>query len=408
METATLYELNEHLRRVIALNFEEPLWIRCEIGQVKESRGHYYFELVEKEPDGDTIRAQSSAVLWRSTHRTLSRKLGPVLNEILIDGVEVRINVRVDFHERYGLKLILEDVDPGFTMGNLEMQRREILETLHRENLIGCNARIPLPAVAQRIAILSNARAAGYHDFLNHLHENPYSYRFALDLYPVALQGNRVAREVTGALEEIGRVHTLYDCVIIIRGGGSRMDLAAFDNLDIGRAIATCPLPVITGIGHEIDKTVADVVAHAAVKTPTAAADLLVEVNAHFEGTVIRLLDRIAQHTQQRVALARQELKTSTVAMQYLPRQLLKTHRGWLEEVVPRIILGARNNLRTQKQQLAHLQDMMDALRPERILKRGYSITRMDGHIVKNASGLKSGDKLETQFSSGKISSTVE
>ncbi|MDX1408831.1 MAG: exodeoxyribonuclease VII large subunit, partial [Saprospiraceae bacterium] len=257
METFSLYELNEHIRRVIALNFEDPVWVRCEIAQIKEARGHHYLELIEKDDEGDQIKAQSAAVIWSRQISFIRRKCGDVVQQVLQAGVEIRIRVRVDYNERYGLKLMIEDLDPSYTLGNLELKRREVLQILHREGLIGKNATLPIPAVVQRIAVLSNRQAAGYQDFLHHLRSNAYAYRFELDLVPVAVQGQRVEAEVSRAIREISKAAGHYDCIVLIRGGGSRIDLSGFDNLEIGRAIGQCPLPVFTGIGHEIDQSVA-------------------------------------------------------------------------------------------------------------------------------------------------------
>ncbi|RKZ09334.1 exodeoxyribonuclease VII large subunit, partial [bacterium] len=284
MDTFSLLELNAHIRQVVALNFEQLIWVSCEISQARQSRGHHYLELVEKAEHSDDIRAQSSAVIWARTFSRIRKKCGDLIDDILQDGVEVRVQVRVDFHERYGLKLVIEDIDPSFTMGNLETRRREILETLQKKGLVEKNGLLPLPVVPQRIAVLSSEHAAGYHDFMQHLRENPYEYHFDTHLFPVALQGSSVEKEVVTALQSVAKAAVHYDCVAIIRGGGSRLDLSGFDNLAIGEAIAHCPIPVFTGIGHEIDQSVADIVANYALKTPTAVADAIIEMTATFEG----------------------------------------------------------------------------------------------------------------------------
>lgn len=408
MEAVSLYELNEYLRRVIALNFEAPIWVRCEISQIKNSRGHYYLDLVDKDADSDAVRARSGAVLWASTYRFLKRKIGSQLDNMLSDGVEVQIRIKVDFHEQYGLKLIIDDVDPAFTMGQVELRRREILLQLQRENILSKNSDIPLPVVAQRIAVLSSAGAAGYMDFIEHLRENPYGYQYSVDLYSVALQGMQVEQEVTDALLEINMVAEYYDCVVIIRGGGSRLDLAAFDSLEIGRAIANCPLPVITGIGHEIDQTVADAVAHAALKTPTAVADLLIEVNMHFEGVIQQTYDQLHQLARNKMQQYRQELETTSVALQYLPGQFLEEKSRRLDEITPRLNELSHGRVRHAKMQLSHISEMLEALDPKRILSRGFSITMKGGRIVRDASTLRGGDKLETTLAAGTVKSTVQ
>ncbi len=408
MDTFTLLELNAHIRQVVALNFEQLIWVSCEISQARQSRGHHYIELVQKAEHSDDIRAQSGAVIWARTYARISKKCGGVLEDILQDGVEVRVQVRVDFHERYGLKLVIEDIDPSFTMGNLETRRREILESLQKNDLVGKNGLLPLPIVPQRIAILSSDHAAGYHDFMQHLRENPYEYHFDIHLYPVALQGSSVEVEVVSALSEIKKVASHYDCVAIIRGGGSRLDLSGFDNLAIGEAIAHCPLPVFTGIGHEIDQSVADVVAHTSMKTPTAVADAIIEMTAEFEGAMDEAFDDITQIIESTVVQAKHDLHNAQTMLTFLPTQHVTAQHTFLDGIIPQLkrIAGVRINQFDQDIETAI--KVMRAVEPSNVLARGFSITRKNGKIVSGISDLNSGDKLQTEFQSGTIISTID
>ena len=407
METYSLLELNEYIRRVIALNFEEPIWVNCEISQAKQSRRHFYLDLVEKDTNSDTILAQSSAVLWSSKYGQLYRKFGDVLNEVLQDGVEVRIQIKVDFHERYGLKLVIEDVDPTYTMGNLELRRREILEELYQQGLTELNKTVPAPLVPQRIAVLSAETAAGYQDFMQHLRVNPYGYHFDVHLYPVAVQGQNVETEVVAALEEVGRVADHYDCVVIIRGGGSRLDLSGFDNFEIGKSIAHCPLPVFTGIGHEIDQSVADVVAHTSLKTPTAVADHLVELISNYEYEVDSTYQAILDVVSSRINKARSNLAQSVAILSYAPRHMISSRRTRLEDMLPRLVQLARTKVYRASLGIEKSEAIVKALEPKAVLARGFSITRVDGKTLIDPDSVATGTEITTELAKGRIISRV-
>ncbi len=407
MEAFSLFELNEHIRRVLALNFQDALWVRCEISQVKQSRGHYYLDLVEKVPDQDEILAQMSAVIWAKTAWVIQRKLKDVFDQLLQDGMEARLKVRVEFHERYGIKLIVEDIDPAFTLGNIELRRREIIETLSALGLIDQNGKLPLPLVVQRIAVLSAEQAAGYQDFKKHLLHNTSQYRYWIDLYPIAMQGGMVETELVKALEQIGHAQKHYDCVVIIRGGGSRLDLAAFDSLAIGKAIAGFPLPILTGIGHEIDHTVTDIVAHTSLKTPTAVADYFTERNTHFEQTVNGLYNEICQFGQQITRGHRVELKHIAELMRRAPRELLMRHRILLDQMIPVFRSTGRLFIQKHLDRIAHNLTLVDSLDPMSVLQRGYSITTKNGVHVRSSAEIANGDDIVTHLYQGQIQSTV-
>src|SRR5687768_100314 len=277
----SLLELNQYIRRVISLNFDQPLWIECEIGQASLSRGHWYLDLIQKE--NNVIAAQCQAALWANVYFYLKRKSPVPPEEILKQGMAVKLKVNVDYHERYGLKLIIEDIDTSFTIGVLEMQRQAILLEIKKRDLVRKNAQTHLPSVLQRLAIISSDRAAGWKDFVKHIHDNPYGYNITLDLFEAAMQGQQVEAEILESFKEIEKKIDQYDAVAIIRGGGGRTDLAAFDNFPLACRIADFPIPVFIGIGHEIDQSVLDIVAYRSLKTPTAVADFIIERNAEFE-----------------------------------------------------------------------------------------------------------------------------
>ncbi|MEM1124333.1 MAG: exodeoxyribonuclease VII large subunit, partial [Bacteroidota bacterium] len=294
MQSYSLFELNEFIRRVFALNFQEAIWIRCEIAQINSSRGHYYLNLIEKSAEKDAIIAQSSGIIWARKYRQLRRTHKKLLDSLLRNGTAVLLQVKVDFDERYGFKLLVEDVDPSYTMGQMELKRQAILESLTQQGLLGLNQRISLPTVIQRVAIISSQTAAGLQDYLNQIAINTYGYQIHNQLFPAAMQGENVEKEVLRQLKKIALLKENYDAVVIIRGGGSKLDLVAFDNLVLGQAIAKFPLPVLVGIGHEIDETILDKVAHLSLKTPTAVADFLINRLLHFESSILECKNYIS------------------------------------------------------------------------------------------------------------------
>ena len=293
MESYTLFQLNEYIRRVIALNFREPLWIEAEIAQIKESRGNHYLELVEKEEDGDEIIAQISGAIWYRNFQFIKRKIGDLIYDLLVEGTQVRLKCQVDYHERYGMKLVVQDLDPKFTFGQLEMKRQEIINRLEEEGMMELNKSLLLPTVIQKIAVISSKGAAGYQDFKNQLTQNNYGYTFKVDLFDSAVQGLKVEQDTVGAIEQIVGSKTAYDVVCIIRGGGSKLDLAGYDNYAIASSIALSEIPFLIGIGHDVDSTVTDLVACLSLKTPTAVADFIVERNMQFEAGIEQILTGI-------------------------------------------------------------------------------------------------------------------
>jgi exodeoxyribonuclease VII large subunit len=305
----TLLEVNQFLRRVIVANLPEPLWVTCEIMQISTTRGHYYIDLVEKDAVTQQVVAQAQAVLWSGAYYRLKQKIGANLKDLLQVGVQALIRVRVDFSERYGLKLVVEDLDPAYTLGQMLLQRQQTILTLQKDGLLALNKTRPLPLLPQRLAIISSATAAGLQDFLQELTQNKYGYPFQYQLFTAAMQGQFTEKEVVHALERIAEQRTAFDAVAILRGGGSKLDLSAFDSLKMCKAIANFPLPVLTGIGHDIDEAVADLVAHTTLKTPTAVATFLVERCLTAEMSLRELSDAIRQGAQRHLTQQQQRLE---------------------------------------------------------------------------------------------------
>ena len=260
MEAYSLFEVNQYIKRVLALNFEEPIWVECEINQVSNSRGNLYLDLIEKSEDNDQIVAKSAATLWYRQFLFIKKKLDKLTDSILSEGVKVKLKVNIEFSERYGMSLNIIDIDPAFTFGQFELNRQKVIEQLRSKGLLDRNGQHKLPTVIKRVAVISSETAAGYQDFVNQILENAYDYHFDIDLFPAAMQGQKTEREVVDALRSAQEGN--YDIIAIIRGGGSKLDLAAFDNYNIAFEIANCDIPVFTGIGHDIDQTVCDIVSN--------------------------------------------------------------------------------------------------------------------------------------------------
>lgn len=408
MQSYSLFELNEHIRRIFALNFQEAIWIRCEIAQINASRGHYYLNLIEKSEGNDTVIAQSSAVIWASTYRKLRREHKKTLDGLLQNGVAVLLKAKVDFDERYGLKLLIENVDPSYTMGQMELKRQAILQTLLKQGLLDVNSQIPLPPVIQRIAIISSESAAGLQDYLNHIAINAYGYQISNQLFPAAMQGGNVEKEVLLQLKKIKLLKENYDAVIIIRGGGSKLDLAAFDNLALGKAVAQFPIPVFVGIGHEIDETILDKVAHTSLKTPTAVADFLINRILHFESMIIECKNFVLNAANYRIQEETGQLNYLKRMVQMQSQNHLRQANSAFLQVQQRLPLAAKNSLTLAKNSLTQLEKVCQLLAPETALKRGFSITTANGKVVTKKSQVKKGEVLVTQLLKDTIKSTVK
>ena len=405
MDSYSLFELNEYIRRVIALNFADPIWIVAEIGQLSSSRGQYYISLVEKDEKSNAIIAQSEAVIWYKSVLFLRKKLGGIYESLLQQGTQVKVKVKIDHHERYGLKLVIEDIDPKYTIGQLELQRQAILDKLDKKGLIGLNEQIPLPRVLQKIAIISSETAAGYKDFIAQIEQNAYWYDFDMTLYNTAVQGHRVRAEVSRALTEI-KEEGIYDCVVIIRGGGSKMDLAAFDDYEIGVAIAESDIPIITGIGHQIDNTVVDIVAHTSVKTPTAAADFLIEHNSEFEANLLALEEHIQQLAYASIQGRSQDLEKIHAMILSQSKLSLLDKQHQLDNLLAGLMDSSKHKLMAANNLLDNYVQQCNLLDPKHILKRGFAAVRQSGKYIQSKETIDFKSDIEIEMSDGTIKAT--
>ena len=277
MEHLTLYELNHFVRQVLEVNLDEPYWLQAELSEVKENRGHCFVEFVQKAEKNNSIIAKARGQIWASSWPIIRQHFENTTGQRLSAGMEVLVKVEVTFHEAYGYSLNIIDIDPRFTLGDIAKRRQEIIRQLQEEGVFTMNKEIELPPLLQRIAVISAATAAGYQDFSNQLQNNPHGLAFRTQLFPAVMQGAQVEQSVIQALNNIANEMEQWDAVVIIRGGGAAADLSGFDTLLLAENVAQFPLPIITGIGHEKDDTVIDLVSHTRVKTPTAAAEFIIQ-----------------------------------------------------------------------------------------------------------------------------------
>jgi exodeoxyribonuclease VII large subunit len=408
METLSLLELNGRVKSTIQFEMPDAYWVQAEISSISPSgQGHCYLELVQKDATGRSFLAKAKANIWRGTWLKLKPYFEAQTGETLKVGMKVLLQVTVTFHEVYGYSLVVQDIDPTYTMGDMARRRKEILEQLTKDGVIGLNKELEIPDLPNRIAVISSATAAGWGDFRNQLDGNIYGFRFYVKLFPALMQGDDVERSVISALNAVADRRDYFDLVVIIRGGGAVSELSCFDSYNLAFNIANFPLPVITGIGHERDDTVADVVAHTKVKTPTAAAEFI--INRVFD-TATRLEDltrRMGDAVQDRMNSENVRIERLSQKLPSLFALLKARQEQLLETVWIRSVNGVRNLLTAQTHKLEIVDKTLSAADPAVILKRGYSLTRAGGRVVKCASDLKRGDRLTTVFADGSVESEI-
>ena len=398
MDPISLVEVLTRARRSLALNFPQALWVKAELSSVTERRGHRYLQLVQKQ-EGDAPVAKCQAVVWSKAYRQVLRKRGHTAAEVLVEGQEVCLQVEVDFHELYGFKLMVADWDPAFTIGQLELRRRAILDSLTARGLLGANRKLPLPLVVQRLAVITSVRAAGYADFTAQLANNPYGYHFEVTLYDASVQGANTEATVVEALRTIAANASAYDAVLILRGGGSKLDLASFDNEAIGVAIAESTLPVLVGIGHEIDETLPDLVAHSSLKTPTALAEFVILRAAAFESDLLNRARLVARWAERTRTTHERELAASAQAVERSAAQVLVRKRIDVERAGERLRLISSAVLQRARQALSAQAEALTLLDPQATLARGYAlVSSAAGERLRSADGLTAGDRVELHF----------
>ncbi len=454
-QTLSLLELNQLLAEVIEVGMPREYWVEAEISELREVRGHCYIDLIEKAEGTNTPVARASAKCWANTWSTVGPLFEKVTGQRLHTGMKVLMLVGANFHPAYGFSWIISDIDPTYTLGDMARKRQAIIDQLKREGVFDMQKELEMPLFCQHIAVISSANAAGYGDFVNQLESNAYGFKFVTQLFPATMQGEGVEQSIIDALNKIyasmssaqpsplnlpldpkGRFQSeaekelsAFDCVVIIRGGGATSDLSGFDTLALAENVAQFPLPVITGIGHERDESVLDMISHTRVKTPTAAAAFLIENLKRVWDYLQDAQTMLAANAKQRMETEQMRLMRASEKIPSLFTIVREKEERRLDRVLQKIInaaqQGVSNNshkidimegnmlplasrlLMEQKHRLQMLEQRALALDPVLLLKRGYSITTHNGIVVRDASQLKPGDVLETRVEKGIVQSEV-
>lgn len=384
-ERYTLQLLNALVREAIEIELPDEYWVEAELSECRESRGHCYMELVEKDETSNTPIARASAKCWKQTWAMLQPYFERTTGQSLHAGMKVLLKVYAQFHEAFGFSWIVTDIDPTFTLGDMAQRRQAIIRKLKEEGVFDLQRELTIPRFCQRIAVISAETAAGYGDFCRQLTENEYGLQFEPTLFPAIMQGEQVEQSVIAALNSIHEQINDFDIVVIIRGGGSTSDMSGFDTLALAENVANFPLPIITGIGHDRDECVLDMVSNMRVKTPTAAAAFLI---SHLADTLQHVND-----LQQRIAFLFSMVRTN------MEHQLEQRYERLLHAIDQRFI-NERHHLELAEQKVLSFD-------PSLLLKRGYSITLHQGKVVRDPQQLKEGDEIETRVEKGKIHSKV-
>ena len=384
----------------------EEYWVEAELSECRETRGHCYMELIQKDELSATPVAKAQAKCWANKWLTIRPYFERITGQQLHAGMKVLLQVYPQFHEAYGFSWIVNDIDPTYTIGDMARKRQEIIKKLKDEGVFDLQKELQLPMFCQRIAVISSQTAAGYGDFCNQLADNPYGFKFETQLFPATMQGEGVEQSIISALERI--YDTDYDCVVIIRGGGATSDMSGFDTLALAENVANFPIPIITGIGHERDESILDMVSHTRVKTPTAAAAFLIEHLKEVLDVIDNSQDRITRYAQQKLTTLNSQL---AIVSESIPRlfSLVKTRQeSKLDIFEQRMRTSIDRRLTSESHKLELISEKLKALDPTLLLARGYSITMHNGHAVKDASSLPPGTEIETRLAKGTVRSIVK
>ena len=427
----TLLELNRLVKEAIELTLPDEYWVEAELSECRESRGHCYMELIQKDERTATPVAKASAKCWASKWMLVRPYFERTTGQRLRAGMKVLLRVYPQFHEAYGFSWIVTDIDATYTLGDMARKRQEIIRQLKQEGIFDLQKELQLPLFCQNIAVISSETAAGYGDFCNQLADNPYGFQFRTQLFPAIMQGEGVEQSIIAALNRIyGLMMEGFDCVVIIRGGGATSDMSGFDTLALAENVANFPIPIITGIGHERDESILDMVSHTRVKTPTAAAAFLI---SHLKEVLDALNDAqdsittLAQRKTSNLKLqlsniesaiprlfsvvkTRQEARIDALFSRFLSQMQQKIMGGQsrivsLEQRMPLIL---ERRLSTERHRIELLEARVKSLDPNLLLKRGYSITLKDGKAIRDPQTLKAGDEIETRVERGTVKSIVK
>ena len=403
----SLLELNRLVRATIEDTLCEQYWLEAEIGQIGENNGHCYLEFIQKVEGHNTPVARAKAKCWRNVWGSVRPYFEHTTGQTLTLGMKVLVLVHPDFHEAFGFSWIVDDIDPRFTLGDMARRRQEIIRQLKAEGVFDLNRELPLPLFTQRIAVISSSTAAGYGDFCRQLEENKRGFRFSVTLYESLMQGEGVERSIISALDKINAHIDDYDCVVIIRGGGATSDMSGFDSLLLAENVANFPLPVITGIGHDRDECILDMVSHTRVKTPTAAAAFLIDRLEQVARRIDDAADRITSYVQHRMEIEKMRLSRAAERIPILFSLVKSKQENKLETLNQRIASAVQRLIDRRRHTIDILEQRTKSLDPTLLLQRGYSITLVNGHALRSPSAVKPGDIIVTRLADGTVKSTV-
>ena len=409
----SLFELNRMVRESIELSMPDEYWVEAELSECRESRGHCYMELIQKDELSATPVAKASAKCWANKWLAIRPYFERTTGQQLHAGMKVLLKVYPQFHEAYGFSWIVSDIDPTYTLGDMTRKRQEIIQKLKAEGVFDLQKELQLPMFCQRIAVISSQTAAGYGDFCNQLADNPYGFQFETQLFPAIMQGEGTEQSIISALESIynyqlSTVNCQFDCVVIIRGGGATSDMSGFDTLALAENVANFPIPIITGIGHDRDESILDMVSHTRVKTPTAAAAFLISHLKEVLDIIDGSQELITRYAQQKLSILNSQF---SIISESIPRlfSLVKTRQeAKIDSLWIKIPMLLERKLTGDTHRLQLIEERLKALDPTLLLARGYSITMHNGHAVRDASQLPPGAEIETRLAKGKITSVVK
>ncbi len=449
----SLFELNEQIKEHLNDAFPTTLWVIAEISEIRTVRsGHCYLELIEKDDAGDQVKAKARATIWAFTYRMLKPYFETTTKQELTAGLKVLIRVSVEFQEVYGYSLNIKDIDPNFTLGDIARRKMEVIRQLEEDGVIDMNKELELTDVPQKLAVISSPTAAGYEDFVDQLENNTEGYKIYHKLFPAIMQGDEAEDSIIQALERIYEYEDFFDAVIIIRGGGSSSDLMCFDNYMLAINIAQFPLPVLTGIGHERDESVADMVAHTRLKTPTAVAEYIIEHFERFNAYLHDLKDQFIDETKTLISNEKRRLEVAALkfhpvvtkslsnykqfnieagqrldfavkgyfdkqqlffsrtkeSLNYLTKKIIRNGFSNLDFSSKQLSIEVSAFLKSQHQQLKLLDRTIKLSDPKKLLKKGYSISKINDQLIKDADQVKVGDEMQTLTHNGKIISRIE
>ena len=426
----TLTELQNIINLTFRKELNEHYWVTAEVAELKTNySGHNYLELIDRDKNSDQTSARIRAIIWARQARFIIPYFKTTAGIELGEGLSILIKGNLEYHPIYGLSFVISDIDPGYTIGDIARKRNEIIQRLTKEGVIEMNGELELPLHPGSIAVISSSEAAGYEDFVDQLNGNPYGYKYKTTLFSAVMQGVSTSESVIRAFENISIKINEYDTVVIVRGGGSATDLSWFDDYDIAFMVSQFPLPVISGIGHERDSSVTDLVAHSSCKTPTATADFIIELSAETE-RYLRSLGRsinsgtklkLSVHNKEVLVLGSTIVSGSRMVIKDLQQkvillnELIKSgskHKIAENQRKRESLLSEINTLipgyiKKNKQRIDQLTKSIQYLSPDKVIKRGYSLSILNGKIIQKLSDLNLGDKITTRISDGSFDSEV-